>query len=202
MEEKSEMSEEKDPLVDVEKGKDFSEEELLKRSLDFSNLKLSDKPHWDLKRKLILAKILPLWDSGKTYDEIHEILGIARCQVYEILKLYFKQADHNDLVDLYWWQLFHTLVKSKPEAAFNALTQIKLKRMMQAQPTQAGEITIKWGGKDEQNTRDNHSVSASLGSEVDARLSCTVQNEPLRTQMGENDVGSQRRDQGKHEQSP
>jgi hypothetical protein len=34
--------------------------------------------------------------------------------------------------------------KNKPEVTFNALTQIKLKKMTLTQPTQPEEIQIKW----------------------------------------------------------
>lgn len=185
---------EKDPILDSHENDSLSELEVVKQCLDFDNFKLSEIPAWDLKRKIVLAKILPLVDSGKTYDEIHEILHIARSQIYEIMKLYYAAVQQDNLVDMHWWQLFFYCKKNKPEVAFNALTQIKLKKMSLLQPAQVGEIVLKWG-KDEQNTGNNDKVSAEMGPETGSRELVKIQNATLRSPLGQNDVGNQRSNQ-------
>lgn len=182
---------ERDPLLDSDEHSGESELEVVKRSLGFDSFKLSDTPGWDVRRKLVLSRILPLLFCGKTYDEISEELQIARSQVYEILKIYYKAVDQNELVDMHWWQLFFWAKKNKPELALNALTQIKLKKMALAMPTQAEEIVIRWV-KNEQNTDGNDSVPASLGSEAGSRELCTIPDASLRKTLGKDDVGHER----------
>ena len=140
-----------DPIFgEVFKGQPSEEEiQLVKKLVGFESFSLSDKPVCDLKRKIALARILPLLLSGHSYDEISEKLNIGRSTVYEILKLYHKAVDQNELVDVYWWGLFFQMLKNKPEAAFNALTQIKLKHMGFNVPTEVNEIVIKWMNNEE-----------------------------------------------------
>jgi hypothetical protein len=182
------MNEQPDPILDSEEGKNDTEADIVKRSLGFDSFKLSEVPSWDLKRKMVLARVLPLLFSGKTYDEISEELHVARSQVYMILKIYYKAVDQNELVDMHWWQLFFWAKKNKPELALNALTQIKLKKMSLNQPTQAEEIVIKWIGN-EQDTGNNHQLPPTMGPENSSRQLCTLQDAPLRTSMGQNNVG-------------
>jgi len=150
-------------MKDAEKNEDYDsvlgeafkgsvdEEELeqVKKLVGFQNFTLSDKPICDLKRKITLSRILPLFLTGSSYDEISEKLNIGRCTVYEILKLYHKVVDQNEFVDVYWWGLFFQMVKNKPEAAFNCLTQIKLKNMGFNVPTETKEIVVTWLNKEE-----------------------------------------------------
>jgi hypothetical protein len=183
------MSEEKDPILDNHENDGLSEIEVVRQSLGFEGFKLSESPMWDMRRKIVLGKILPLVFIGKTYDEIHEELHIARSQIYEIMKLYYAAVQQDELVDMHWWQLFFYCKKNKPEVAFNALTQIKLKKMALAQPTQVGEIVLKWG-KDEQNTGNNDKLSSTVGPEVSSRELVPIQNVALRKTLGQDDLGS------------
>jgi len=139
----------------------------------------------------VLGRILPLLMVGKTYDEISAELNIGRSRVYEILKIYYKVCDQNELVDTYWWGLFFWARKNKPELAFNALTAIKLKKMSLNMPTQAETIVIKWL-TNEQNVGTGNSLPAPMGSTAITPESCTIPNVALRTKVGEDDVGSQR----------
>jgi len=184
------IEDEQDPLLEPCEKPDDTEIEIARKMVGFNSFKLSDKPNWDLRRKVILSRILPLLFSGKTYDEIHDELNIARSQVYEILKIYYQAVDQNELVDMYWWQLFFTLVKNKPEVAFNALTQIKLKRIGLNQITQTEEIIITWMKvKNEQNSPSGNSVSPALGSETCPRLPEQIPDGSQRKALGQNDVG-------------
>lgn len=183
------MVEDCDLMVEDEKSiVDPEEMAAAKKLLGFNNFKLSEDPVWDLKRKLVLGRILPLLMIGKTYDEISTELNVGRSRVYEILKIYYKVCDQNELVDTYWWGLFFWARKNKPELAFNALTQIKLKRMMLSAPVQTEEIIIKWM-TDEQNSGSNDKLQASSGPETDARVTVAVSDAALRKTLGQNEVG-------------
>ena len=87
------MSETEDPILGKLEAFTTEEYEIVRKSLGFNNFKLSEEPVWDLRRKFVLARVLPLLMSGKSYDDIHVELGIARSQIYEILKIYYKVVD-------------------------------------------------------------------------------------------------------------
>lgn len=180
-----------DPIMgSVFKGPvDEEELEQVKKLVGFENFSLSDKPICDMKRKIALARILPLLLSGFSYEEIGDKLNIAKSTVYQILKLYYRAVDQNELVDVYWWGLFFYMRKNKPEVAFNALTQIKLKKMSLNVPTNVEEIVITWM-KHEQNDGSNNSVLPASAPVDCAPEQSTVQNDSQRKALGQNDLGS------------
>ena len=170
-------------MGEVYKGPvDEAELAQVKKLVGFENFSLSDRPIVDMKRKMALARILPLVLSGFSYDEISEKLAIARSSVYEILKLYYRAVDQNELVDVYWWSLFFWMKKNKPEVAFNALTQLKLKKMSLNVPTNVEEIVIKW--MDNEQTGINNSVSSSARPEDCPRIESKIQDGSQRKALG------------------
>jgi hypothetical protein len=181
------MSEQLDSIEELEEVKRVLGEH-------YSEFKLSEKPACDWKRKILLAKILVLQQEGLSYTQISEKLDIARCQVHDILAVYYRVVDQSGVLEPVWFSLLYRLMKEKPEVAFNALTALKLKRMGLNTPTEIGEIKVSWP-VNEQNNGVNNQLSAQTGPAIGSPEPCTVPNVALRKTLGQNDVGRKRSNQ-------